>query len=334
MSLEQFESYQGIKKFAKEKGVMVAITYNCDCSCKHCGVKSYHKPDAQELSTIEIKEKIIDRLKGIGFNVICFFGGEPTLHKDFIELIRYASAKGIYARFDTNGHKLSNLDFVKEIKDAGVGFVLVSIDSATAEVHDRFRGMKGSWEKAIQAIHNCVKTGIPVGISTVVTKQNLRNEDFKRVIQLGKELGVFKIRALTPIMVGRWYQQDIKLSADELRELHSLLEPNFVFWEEWCDGTVPFVCCSITRWFFFISLYGDVQPCCYIPIRFGNIRDQDLKSVVNKMWSSSYFQLKKSNINRCDCPMNNENVRKKIARLSKEKGKLPFDYNETIFSAE
>ncbi|NQT00182.1 MAG: radical SAM protein, partial [Candidatus Omnitrophica bacterium] len=282
MKLENLIGYKGIKKFAKEKGVMIAITHDCDCSCEHCGVKLYHQKKRKELSTIEIKERILDRMQEMGFKVAYFFGGEPTLHKDFVELLQYSTKIGLYTRFDTNGHKLADLDFVKKIKDAGITFLLVSIDSASAQVHDRFRGVKGSWQLAIQGIKNCVEVGIPVGISTVVSRQSLKKGDLKKIIQLGKDLGVFKIRTLPPIMIGRWYKKDVKLTPQEMKQLFSLLEPNFVFWEEWCDGTVPIVCSSITRWFFFVSFYGDIQPCCYIPISFGNIRKENIKSIVEK----------------------------------------------------
>lgn len=53
MKLEDLEGYQGIKKFAQEKGVMIAITPACDCSCRHCGVKLYQKKNAKELTTVE-----------------------------------------------------------------------------------------------------------------------------------------------------------------------------------------------------------------------------------------------------------------------------------------
>ncbi|MCM8774273.1 MAG: radical SAM protein [Candidatus Omnitrophica bacterium] len=334
MQLEELEGYQGIKKFAEVKGVMIMITSGCDCLCQHCGIALYKSKEREELSTIEIKERILDRLSDIGFKMVCLFGGEPTLHKDFLELLQYATKKGLYTRFDTNGHKLADIDFAKEIKDAGITFLLVSIDSADAETHDRFRGFKGSWSKAIQAIRNCVKLGIPVGISTVVTKQSLKKGDFKKIIQLGKDLGVFKIRALTPIMIGRWYQQDIKLSEEEKKEFFSLLEPNFVFWEEWCDGTVPFVCCSITRWFFFISLYGDVQPCCYIPLSFGNVRNENLKDIVERMWSTSYFSIERANINRCDCPMNDSYIRERLKKMFEKTKVFPVEYDEKIFNSK
>lgn len=232
-----------------------------------------------------------------------------------------------------NGFKLADKEFVKEIKEAGITFLFVSIDSANPEVHDRFRKVKGAWEKAVQGIKNCVEMGVTVGISTVVTPEGLKDGDFKRVIQLGKDLGAFKIRVLAPIMCGRWIKQGVELSKEEKKEFLSLLEPDFVFWEDCCDGTVPFVCCSIVRWFVYISAYGDVQPCCYIPIRFGNVRKEDLKNIIDRMWSTSFFKIDKETIEIEDCPMNIEKFRNKILRLAEKQGGFPVDYEEDVFSS-
>ena len=335
MKLEDQKVYQGIKKFLPYKGAFVTLTYRCQCHCKHCGVGLFKRKNEKEFTTEEIKSLVLERLQDCGIKVAYFFGGEPTIHEDFIELIRYANKIGLLVRFDTNGLKLANKDFVKEIKDAGVLYLLVSLDSANPEVHDRFRRMKGAWKSAVEAIKNCAEMGISVGISTVVTKQSLQTGDAKKIIQLGKDLGVFKIRLLTPMMVGRWYRRkEIRLSKEELKEFWSLLEPNFVFWEGLCDGTVPLVCASSAQWTIAITAYGDVQPCCYIPISFGNVRKEPLKVIVDKMWSSSYFKVERANINRCDCPMNDDNFRRKILRLTEGKHEYPVDYDESVFSAK
>lgn len=101
MRLEDMKAYQGIKKFFTYKGAMIALTYQCQFMCEHCGMAYYQKKDIEELTTAEIKTKILDRLKECGIDVAYLFGGEPTLDKDFVELIRYSTERGLYARFDT-----------------------------------------------------------------------------------------------------------------------------------------------------------------------------------------------------------------------------------------
>jgi len=83
MRLEDLGGYQGIKKFAQAKGAFISLTYACQCQCKHCGVSLFVKKNDTLLSTQEIKEKVLDRLKDCGIDVAYFFGGESTIYKDF-----------------------------------------------------------------------------------------------------------------------------------------------------------------------------------------------------------------------------------------------------------
>ena len=333
-------NYQEVAQWMSEfmpggcKGAFVSLTYRCQCRCKHCGVRLFQRKNEKEMTADEIKAFILNHFLECGLRGVYFFGGEPTIHKDFFELIRYSREKGLLNRFDTNGIKLADKGFVKKIGDLGGAFVLVSLDSADPQVHDRFRGKEGVWKSAIQAIKNCVEiNNIEVGISTVVTRRSLETGDTKKIIQLGKDLGVSMIRLLAPMLVGRWYKKEkVRLSKEELKELWSLLEPNFVFWEEACDGTGPFICGSMAKKGCAVTAYGDVQPCCYIPISFGNVKNERLKDILDRMWASSYF--KQGRVNPLDCPMNDDKFREKILRLTEGKRKYPVAYDDSIFSAK
>ncbi|MFH1723019.1 MAG: radical SAM protein [Elusimicrobiota bacterium] len=317
----------------KARPAFITLTYGCQCRCEHCGVGSFRKKGGKELTTDEVKRLVLDGLEECGLNWAYFFGGEPTTHKDFVELVRYSTEKGLFSRADTNGIKLADKGFVKAAKDAGMGYFLVSLDSVDPKIHDRFRGMRGTWEKAVRAIKNCVEMRVPVGISTVVTKESLRGGDTERIIRLGKELGAFKMRLLTPMLAGRWRERaDLRLSKEEKRAVWSLLEPDRVFWEDSCDGTAPPYCESISKGVIAVTGYGDVQPCWHMPIRFGNVRKEPLKAIVDRMWSSAYF--KRERLLRFECPMNDADFRGKIERLTVGKRGYPVDYDENVFGAE
>ncbi|MFC1631450.1 radical SAM/SPASM domain-containing protein [Candidatus Omnitrophota bacterium] len=322
------------KKYGKYYSAFVTLTYQCQCDCKHCGIELFKKNDqAKILNTEEIKHLVLDQLQGCGISGAYLFGGEPTVHKDFLEFIRYGKKIGLFTRFDTNGVKLADKDFAKATKDAGISFLFVSLDSANPEVHDKFRGRKGTWNSAVQGIKNCVELGIKVGIISVVTKQSLLRGDTKKIIQLGKDLGVFRVQLLTPMLVGRWHKsKELKLTKEEMKQFLSLLESDFVFWEDTSDGTAPFFCATMAKGNMATTVYGDVQPCCYIPITFGNVRNEPLKTITERMWSSSFYKQKM--LYPFDCPMNDESFRKKILKLTERKSTYPVEYDESIFSSK
>src|SRR5208337_2953454 len=89
----------------------------------------------------------------------------------------------------------------REIRDAGVRRVAISIDSADPAVHDRFRGVCGAWERAVQGIRHCVNAGVGVQINTTVLSPEIRA--IKEVVALGTGMGVTDYQVFFPVPTGR-----------------------------------------------------------------------------------------------------------------------------------
>jgi radical SAM protein with 4Fe4S-binding SPASM domain len=163
------------------------VTYQCNLRCKHCYENAGQK--RSELSTSEAKQvlDILSKMSNIGLPAISFSGGEPLARKDFFELAAYAKKRIGYVSIASNGTLITG-DNAKRIKDAGVDYVEISIDGATAAVHDWFRGVPGSFEKAMQGIKNSLKQGVDTCIATVLHRDNM--VELNKLIGLSKELGV------------------------------------------------------------------------------------------------------------------------------------------------
>lgn len=80
------------------------------------------------------------------------------------------------------------------------------------------------------------------------------------------------------------------------------------------------------------TAYGDIQPCCYIPISFGNVRKEPLKVIVDRIWRSSYF--KQGKLHCLDCPTNDDKFRSKILKLMEGRQEYPVEFNESAFRTE
>lgn len=298
------------------KYIMIGLTYRCQADCVHCCTGCYPKEKDRELTTQEVK-KIIDQCRELGTVAINFFGGEPLLRSDILELIKYSSERGMYTSIDTNGYNLTE-ELAIQLKDNGLKLVRISIDSANPDEHDRLRNLSNSFESAVEAIKNSVGTGLKCIVSTYATKQNV-DEGLKEVILLGKKLNASGVRVLLPTPSGRWFNRsDVSLSQEEEEKVRRLIDGSFVFLE----GAVNVFkeCGCVHKGYFYISPYGEVQPCCFVPLSFGNVREEPLGDILERIYSHEMFGDKAL---FSDCMMRNEEFRKKYLNVSPDT-KLPL----------
>ena len=174
------------------------VTNICNLKCRHCYASSGLFKTQSELTTEEAYA-LIDDLKNLGVKILIFSGGEPLLREDIFELAKYARRKSLKTILSTNG-TLINDDIGRRIKDSGLSYVGVSIDGAK-ERHDWFRGVNGSYEKAVEGLKIMKELGIKTGIRFTATKYNF--EDLKSVIELLEELNIPRICVYHLIPSGR-----------------------------------------------------------------------------------------------------------------------------------
>ncbi|MCG2703320.1 MAG: radical SAM protein [Candidatus Omnitrophica bacterium] len=300
--------------FLFDSTMMIALNYNCQCKCAHC-YASYRKDDSKQELTREEIIRVIDEAVSMGVSEIHFLGGEPLLAGHIFDIISYAREKGMITRIDTNGFLL-NEENVSRLKKSGIDFVGVSIDSASGDIHDGLRGVNGLFEKAVQGISHCRDRNIEAYISTYAVKKSLQDGSLDRLIALAGELGVC-LRVLSPIRSGRFTQRDdVMLGEKEMKLLRQKLKHNKVFWEiKYIDDeNIPFLCSAFKRMWFYVSAYGDVQPCCFMPVPFGNVRQEPLPAILKRMWDSEMIKKRKE---WNECPLNDKKFREEYAHLFK-----------------
>ncbi|HCC48330.1 MAG TPA: hypothetical protein DEQ38_09500 [Elusimicrobia bacterium] len=280
-----------IRKFKPLFGAtaLVALTYRCQCRCRHCGAGTFARSGRPELSKDEVFKLLADLRAGGGAGVH-FFGGEPLLAKEIVEYIAEASRLGLRAALGTNG-LLIDAAMAKQLAAAGVKNVDISLDSHDPAMHDSFRGVPGSWQKAVDALRYCRAGGIPVYINYYASHESLETGGLDGMAALAGELGAM-LRLLPPVRAGRWKdREDIPLSARELDGLRARLKPGKVCWGyEFIDRPgVPFLCHSFVRSTFDVSAYGDITACPYLARSFGNLREVPLAEAAARMWAYDTF---------------------------------------------
>lgn len=158
-------------QFSKDKKPVVVwnMTRRCNLKCAHCYAQATGMGGRDEINTAQAKEMIGD-LAAYGAPVLLFSGGEPLAREDLTELARFATEKGMRAVISTNGTLISKQK-AKELKSVGLSYVGISLDGLE-EVHDRFRGVPGSYKKALEGIANCQAEGLKVGLRFTINRGN------------------------------------------------------------------------------------------------------------------------------------------------------------------
>lgn len=261
------------------------LTRKCNLDCKYCYVKDNSK---KELSTEEVK-KVIDKLYSLGIRVIAFFGGEPTIRRDFCEILAYAHKKKIFCYFTTNG-VLLNEDYIDRIAKTGVDFIELSVDS----IFD-FKESKKDYVHNKKVLDLLIKSknkyGFGLKTHMVLTQKNI--DTAIKTIELIKSYNI----PLTIGFIGRNTYNNIpedeslyfttresknKLSdiIDKIIELKKagapIMDPYSYFegMKKYINGDTKWRCCA-GKYFFSVDSDGAVQLCAGLKPFPENILDID-----------------------------------------------------------
>ncbi len=303
--------------------VMIGVTHRCQCKCAHCGMELFRGGQEAELTLAEVAS-IIRQARELGAVEITLFGGEALLRDDLADIVRAAREARMLCSLDSNGLLLTPSN-IRRLKDAGLCAVKISLDSSSSEEHDANRGVPGCFDKVLAAVRECAAQRLPCVISTCATRENIRSGDMKKLIELGRRTGATAVRIIDTTLSGcSLSAPDKLLSTAERKELAGLLEPGFVFLENLASSkalTHP-ICSALARRYIYVSPLGDVQPCCFVPVSFGNLRRETLQSILNRLWSSALMRHDSH-----QCLMNNPAFREQFVPAIKKADNLPIAYD-------
>jgi len=209
------------KPFATGSPLLIVwnFTNQCNLKCKHCYQNATPSALTNELTTEEAL-KLVEQFAEADVTTISFSGGEPLFRRDIYEVAGRAKELGIYVSIATNGTLITKEVAQKLTKAAH--YAEISLDGATPQVHDSFRGTPGAWEKTIQGIKNCVEAGLFTTIATTATKTNLK--EIPQLIELTKQNQAEGFFCFNFIPTGRATEiTNIDLTPTEREDLLKLL---------------------------------------------------------------------------------------------------------------
>ncbi len=291
--------------------VSYSVTQKCNLKCKHCYSDSVDRAASDELSTQE-SLRLVEDLSRWGIGLLIIDGGEPLCREDLLDIVRYASSKGIRTTIGSNGTLIDEAK-AKEMVDAGVMAVAISVDGADALTHDSFRGAGGAFEQTLKGIEACRNTGLPFQLNMVIRKDNL--SQLEDMLRLAVDLGANAAEVFDLVAAGRAKHEckELVLSLDERKlTMERLAEAQrdypLVIRVPGCPmyplilqekdikpkhfpsemlRRIPYYgrgcAAGMPMGYVMVLSNGEVNPCMLLQVNLGNIREQSIMSI----WESS-----------------------------------------------
>ncbi len=289
----------------KPRLIFWELTKSCNLKCVHCRASADDTVFKEELDTDQVK-RIIDDIASYANPILVLTGGEPLLRNDIFNIAEYARNKGFKLALATNG-TLIDIETANKILLSGVQRVSISIDGRDALSHDTFRGIKGSFEKAIEGAKFLRDAGVEFQFNTTITRRNVG--ELEEIIRLSERSGAkaLHIFMLVPVGCGVNIADTDMLPKEKYEEvltwLYSRMKTTNLEFKATCappyyriirqkakeegrtisiktDGMAAMTRgCLAGTGVCFISNTGDVQPCGYLPVVAGNVNERSFKQI-------------------------------------------------------
>jgi SynChlorMet cassette radical SAM/SPASM protein ScmF len=197
------------------------LTNGCNLACRHCWISPKFvdgEPDPGDCLDLELLKKAVREAKPLGLRSAKLTGGEPTLHPHFVEIVDYLTAEGLSLTMETNGTLIDEA-LARHLKEkSSLRHVSVSIDGPNDEIHDSFRGVKGSFEAAVQGFKNLVEMGYRPQVIMSIHRDNLAS--IEEVVDLALKLNAGSVKFNPVLQMGR---------GQKMHQQHEILDVEWIF---------------------------------------------------------------------------------------------------------
>lgn len=286
--------------------VIWEMTRACALRCVHCRAEAQYLRDPRELSTEEGK-RLLEQVAALDHPVLVLTGGDPFQRDDLFELAAYGIDLGLHVSLAPSATPKVTKKRLEQAKQIGISRISFSLDGSRAEIHDRFRGFKGTYDRTMRILEMMRELELPLQINTTVSRYNLHDLDHLMELLVKKDVVLWSLFFLVP--TGRGKKEDM-ITAEQHEQVFEWLYEiskevpfgikttaaphyrRYVMQQKREDGRgVRLDTDRIGRapksvndgnGFVFISHIGDVNPSGFLPVRAGNIREHSLAHIYRK----------------------------------------------------
>jgi AdoMet-dependent heme synthase len=284
------------------------ITRACALACVHCRAEAQPRRDPRELTTDE-GLRLIDQIADIGAKVLVVTGGDPLMRDDCFRFIGHARGRGLQVGFSPSATGRLTRVALARARDAGTHRLHLSLDGATAETHDSFRGVTGSYQRTLRGMADARGIGLPLQVGTTVSRLNVH--ELQRIPALLADAGAVMWSVFFLVPTGRAQVDQMIDAAEHERVMSWLAElsgsapfdvrttagmqfrrilaqraqqgggPTHIAGAGFSfgSGSRPIRAVNDGDGFCFVSHTGDVSPSGFLPLVAGNVRERPLAEI-------------------------------------------------------
>lgn len=284
--------------------VIWEVTRACDLVCRHCRASAEPVRHPAELTTQE-GYHLLEQIREFGDPLMIFTGGDPLKRPDLFDLLAYSVKLGLRTTVSPSPTPLLTPRAIEQFKQCGVVRISISVDGPDAASHDGFRGVAGSFSRAMLALEEARRVGLSTQINTTVSRHNWQR--LPEMVDLVARCGCQMWDVFFLVPTGRAQARD-ELAAEEFEQVFAFLYES--------SKRVPFVIKTTEamhyrryvaqrrkaeagaqvqaaadnplhrslginsgRGLVFISRTGEICPSGFLPLSAGNVRHQSLAEV-------------------------------------------------------
>ncbi|MEN8149268.1 MAG: radical SAM protein [Planctomycetota bacterium] len=267
--------------------VVLSMTRACGYKCPHC----YQAKDRGKDLPIDTVVATARAMQDAGVSLFDIEGGEPLLRTD--RMIQLAEALDERAEIwmNTTGAKLTP-EKADGLMAAGLAGVMVSIHSPDAAVHDAFTGVPGSFDVACDALVEFGRRGAFTVVNCCPTPETVANGGVERIFDLGRTLDCDFVQVIHGKRAGGWLGETDDVYHGEtpmqrLKDLHVEMNRrpgspavSAQVFEEQADH---YGCTAGAVDRFYVGADGEVQPCEFLNLSFGNVAEEGFPAILERM---------------------------------------------------
>ena len=274
--------------------IVFSITKACSYRCPHC----YQKNDAAVDLDEDLMVKTALAVRDTGVALFDIEGGEPFLRfPRLLNLTRAFDARCEVWVNTTGAHLKPGM--MERLKQAGLFGVMVSVHSPDRETHDAFTGVPGSFDVACDIIRACRRINLAAAFNTVLSEEEIRRGGLDRLMDLARELDCDYVQLIHPKPAGIWLgkkdgmqteqtlinaiqQAHVRYNSLRMHSYPSLAAQVFEESERMLGCTSG----AVDR--YYVGASGEVQPCEFLNLSFGNVNEESFATIYERM--RSYFK--------------------------------------------